>query len=239
MTKTNHVVVAAVLLMSVGCSPKYYVPNTVNVPMIQAKGQTNLTVAGNGNQVEFQGAYGLGGSVAFQVNGGAVIPRDEDNGNGGSGRLLEAGVGVFRNVSPNVLFDVYALAGVGTVDNDFPTTVAANPGTTGKISADMTRFSLQPSLSAHGKRFSISGSARISSLRYRNVQGSLVFDGVNQVTYLNDNKSHFLLEPAVTLRAGGQKMRIQMQLVRSLNLTDSSFRQDDNLLSVGLNFNFR
>ena len=34
-------------------------------------------------------------------------------------------------------------------------------------------------------------------------------------------------------------MRIQMQLVRSLNLTDSSFRQDDNLLSVGLNFNFR
>ncbi|MBP7775520.1 MAG: hypothetical protein KA371_00145 [Acidobacteria bacterium] len=59
------------------------------------------------------------------------------------------------------------------------------------------------------------------------------------MTYLNDNKSHFLLEPAVTLRAGGQKMRIQMQLVRSLNLTDSSFRQDDNLLSVGLNFNFR
>ncbi|MBP7775519.1 MAG: hypothetical protein KA371_00140 [Acidobacteria bacterium] len=149
MTKTNHVVVAAVLLMSVGCSPKYYVPNTVNVPMIQAKGQTNLTVAGNGNQVEFQGAYGLGGSVAFQVNGGAVIPRDEDNGNGGSGRLLEAGVGVFRNVSPNVLFDVYALAGVGTVDNDFPTTVAANNGHYGENFSryDALQFATKPQCS--------------------------------------------------------------------------------------------
>ena len=64
MTRINHLFSAAVLLVSVGCSPKYYVPNTLNVPMIQAKGQTNLTVAGNANQVEFQGAYGLSGSVA-------------------------------------------------------------------------------------------------------------------------------------------------------------------------------
>jgi hypothetical protein len=239
MTRTSYLCTAAVLLLSVGCSPKYYVPNTLNVPLIEAKGQTSLTVAGNGNQVEFQGAYGLSNSVALQVNGGAVIPKDEDNGNGGSGRLLEAGLGVFRKVNSHILFDVYALVGMGTVDNDFPTTVTANPGTTGKISADLLRFSVQPSLSAQNKHVSISGSARVSNLRYRNVQGSLIFDGVNQVTYLNDNNSHFLLEPAVTLRAGRQKMRIQVQLVRSLNLTDSSFRQDDNLVSVGLNFNFR
>jgi hypothetical protein len=207
--------------------------------MIQAKGQTNLTVAGNANQVEFQAAYGLSGSLAFQVNGGAVIPKDEDNGNGGSGRLLEAGLGLFRNVNENVLFDVYALVGVGTVDNDFPTSVAANPSTTGKISADMSRFSLQPSISFRRRYVSISGSARLSSLQYRNIQGSLIFGGEDQVTYLADNKSNFLFEPAVTLRVGGEKLRLQIQFVQSVNLSNSDFKQDKNLGTVGLNFNFR
>ncbi len=239
MTKTNHLLVAAVLLVSVACSPKYYVPNTLNVPMIEAKSQTNLTVAGNANQVEFQGAYGLTDSLALQVNGGAVIPKDEDNGNGGSGRLLEAGLGYYRNVKPNVLFDIYAMAGVGTVDNDFPTAIAGNPGTTGKISADMSRFSLQPSISYHRRRISISGSARLSSLQYRNIEGSLIFAGENQVTYLTDNKSNFLFEPAVTLRVGGEKLRLQVQLVQSVNLSNSDFRQDKSLGTIGLNFNFR
>lgn len=148
-------------------------------------------------------------------------------------------MGYFRNVKPSLLFDVYALVGVGSVDNDFPTTLAANPGTTGKISADMSRFSLQPSLSYHRGRFSISGSTRISSLQYRNVEGSLVFGGVNQVDYLNDNKSLFLMEPALTLRAGSEKIRLQVQLVRSVNLTKSDFSQDKGLGTVGLSFNFR
>ena len=239
MKTETRLSVGVALLFSLGCAPKYYVPNTLNVPMIQAQGQTNLTVAANRNQVEFQGAYGLSDTIALQVNGGAMIPKDEDNGNGGSGRLLEAGLGYFRNVRPNVLFDVYALVGVGTVDNDFPTTLAAHPGTTGKISADMSRFGLQPSISLHRRRFSISGSARLSSLRYRNIQGSLIFDGVNQVDYLTDNKSNVLLEPALTLRAGPEKLRIQVQLVRSVNLTHSSFRQDKSLATLGLNFHFR
>ena len=34
---------------------KYYVPNTQNVPLISERGETNLTLSGNGNQVEFQG----------------------------------------------------------------------------------------------------------------------------------------------------------------------------------------
>ena len=239
MSRISPLAIGIALLASVGCSPKYYVPNTLNVPMIRAKGETNLTLAGNDNQVELQGARGLSDALALQVNLGFVNPKDEDNGNNGAGALVEAGVGYFRNVNPSLLFDVYALVGVGGVENDFPTTVPANPGTTGKISADMSRFSVQPSLSFHRRLFSISGSARISSLRYRNVEGSLIFDGVNQVDYLNDNKSHTLLEPALTLRVGGERIRLQVQLVRSVNLTDSSFRQDEGVATVGLNVRFR
>lgn len=239
MTKTNCVSVAAVVLVCAACSPIYYVPNTLNVPMVHAKGQANVTLAGNGNQVEFQGAKGVGDSVALQVNFGFLDANDEENGSGGSGKLLEAGLGYFRNVKPDVLFDVYALVGVGSVENHFPDTVSASPGTTGKIAADMSRFGVQPSISWHRKYFSVSGSARLSNLRYRNVEGDLIFNDVNEVDYLNDNKSHFLFEPALTLRVGSERIRVQVQVVRSVNLSHSSFKQEDDLVTVGFNYKFR
>ncbi|MBC7777913.1 MAG: hypothetical protein H7246_20940 [Phycisphaerae bacterium] len=239
MNKFLNLCIAISLFLSIGCSPKYYVPNTQNVPMVSAQGQTNLSVAGNGNQVEFQGAYGINDALALQINGGLVIPQEEDNGNGGSGKLIEGGLGYYSNINAGLLFDVYALIGFGSMKNDFPTTVPTYPNTTGKISAKMVRLGLQPSISYHQKYFSISGSARISSLSYNNVEGSLIFEDVDQVRYLEDNKSNFMIEPALTLRGGLEKLKVQIQLAKSFNLSNSSFKQDDTLLSVGLNFNFQ
>ena len=42
-------------------------PNTQNVPLISERGETNLTLSGNGNQVEFQGAYGVSDKMAFEM----------------------------------------------------------------------------------------------------------------------------------------------------------------------------
>ena len=234
-----YLLIGAVVALLTGCSPKFYLPNTQNVPMIQARGHSNITVAGNGNQVEFQGAYGITDGLAVQVNGGWFIPKDEDNGDGGSGRLIEGGLGYFKNISENWLFDTYALAGVGRMENHFPSLLPANPATTGKISANIARYSLQPSLSFHRKYFSVTGSARLSSLNYSNIEGSLFFENLDQVAYLRDTKSSVLIEPALTLRGGIEKIKLQIQLMRSFNLTHSDFRQDKQLLSVGLNFNFR
>ncbi len=230
---------ALLLIVSVGCSPKFYVPNTQNVPMISEKGQASVSLAANGNQGEFQAAYGISSAVALQVNAGIVRPREEDNGDGGSGQLFEGGLGYYRNVSPTVLFDIYALAGFGKMKNDFPSTLAASPNTTGKIEADILRFGVQPSLSVHRRHFSLSGSARISSLRYSNIQGNLIFGGVNQVTYLTDNKTSVLIEPGVTLRLGSEKFKLQVQVARSINLTTSDFKQDESLATVGIHYRFR
>lgn len=239
MKRITNVCGVGVLFLSVACSPKYYVPNTQNVPMISAKGQANVTVAANGNQGEFQAAYGIGSAVALQVNAGLVRPREEGNGDGGKGSLFEAGLGYYRNVSPNVLFDLYVLGGVGKMENDFPSTLVASPNTTGKIKADIVRFGVQPGLSVHRRRFSLTGSARISSLRYSNIQGNLIFGGVNQVTYLTDHKTSTLIEPAVTLRLGSEKFKLQVQIARSINLTTSDFKQDESLATVGFNYRFR
>lgn len=230
------VLFALSILAFSACSPQYYIPNTQNVPAIGAKGETRINIAGNGNQLELQGAVGVSGQLAVQLNGGYVFPQNEDNGNGGSGKMLEAGIGYYNNLNESLLFDVYALGGIGHMENHFPGTVSANPSTTGKISASLARWGLQPGLTFHTKYFSVSGSARLLSLHYSNIDGSLIFDNEDQVKYLQDHRSGFLIEPALTLRGGLEKIKLQLQLMKSLNLSDSNFRQDDSLLSLGLHF---
>ncbi len=240
MKKQIHFISAPLLFVILisSCSPKYYVPTTQNVPIIKAKGQTNLTAAGNSNQAEFQAAYGISNSVALQANGGFLFPQDENNGNGGSGNFIELGAGYYKNLSPDFLFDIYGLAGIGRMENHFPTTVTEYPGTTGKISASLFRFGIQPSISYHSKYFSVSGSARLMSLSYANIDGSFMFQSEDQVAYLNSNTSHLLLEPALTIRGGLEKVKLQIQLLGSANLSNSSFKQEKSLLTAGLNFNF-
>lgn len=220
------------------CSPKFYTPNTQNVPIIRAKGQTNLSFAGNGNQVEFQGAYGLSNALAVQLNGGFYIPKNEGNGDGGSGRILEAGLGYYKNIGDALLFDTYVLIGAGKMENHFPSSVVDNPNTTGKLTADVLRFGIQPSLSFHRKYFSLSLSARMTSLNYSNIDGTLIYASEDQATYLEDNKSNFMIEPAITVRGGTEKFKLQVQLARPINVSHPGFKQDKSLISLGLNFNF-
>jgi len=76
----------------------------------------------------------------------------------------------------------------------------------------------------------------LANLSFTNVRGSLTFSDEDQVTYLQDNKNNFLIEPALTLRAGVEKIKLQLQLMKSFNLSNSDFKQDDVLLSIGLGF---
>ena len=230
---------AITVLFITGCSPTFYIPNTQNIPTIKAKGQTSLTLAGNNNQFEFQGAYGLTRNLGIQVNGGIMVPKDLDNGNGGSGRFIEAGPGYFQPIGKKFLLEGYGLVGYGSLENHMPSTLAAFPQTTGKISANLLRVGIQPSFSFLSKYFSVSGSLRLASLNYSNIAGNLIFENADQVLLLTNDKSGFVIEPAITLRAGLEKIKFQLQFSKSWNLSHADFRQDDKLISVGLNFNFK
>lgn len=237
--KNNHfiVLISGVALLS-SCSPKYYSPNAQNVPLITAKGETNLTFAGNSDQLNFQGAYGVTNAFAIKADGGFFIPENNDNGDGGSGKFFELGGGYFMPVGTNFVFEAYGIAGIGNMENHFPSTVEANPQTTGKISANIIRYGIQPNFGYKSKYFSAAISSRIVNLNYTNVEGDLIYSGENQVNYLNDHNSNFLIEPALTLKGGIDKIKIQVQLGNSFNLSNSNFRQDKGFLTVGLNFNF-
>ncbi len=229
------IIFCAIALTS--CNPKFYSPNTQNVPLIGSQGQTNLTLSGNGNQAEFQGAYGVTDKIAVMANFGFFFPPDLDNGNGGSGNFLELGGGYYKALSEKIRFETYGIVGFGSIENHLPSTVSANPGTKGDISAKALRFGFQPNIGYVSRYFTVAASSRFVSLNYNDIQGDLIFDGVNQIGYLRSNKSNFLVEPALTIRGGLENIKLQLQFGYSANLTNSNFRQDNAWGTVGLNFN--
>lgn len=237
MKKSGLIILVIALGLS-ACNPKFYTPNTQNVPLISEKGETNLTLSGNVNQVEFQGAYGVSKNIAIQANGGLFVPSDLDNGNGGSGKFFELGAGYFEKINEIWVFETYGIVGFGSFENHLPSTTSENPETKGDISTSIFRIGVQPSFGYKSKHFSAAVSSRFVNLSYSNIEGDLIFDRENQIDYLKDNSSHFLIEPALTLRGGFEKIKLQVQFGYSWNLTNSNFRQDNSLLTIGLNFNF-
>lgn len=237
--KNTHIIIGFLLLILItGCNPKFYSPNTQNVPLISEKGETNLTLSGNGNQIEFQGAHGITNSIAIQANGGLFIPSDLDNGSGGSGKFFEVGAGYYTPVADGFVFETYGLIGFGNMENHFPS--SDNAATLkGDISANIVRFGIQPNFGYKSKYFSAAVSSRFVNLMYTGIDGDLIFDGDNQINYLEANKSNFLIEPALTLRGGLERLKLQLQIGYSLNLSNSDFKQDKTSMTLGLNFNFK
>ena len=227
-------------LTAASCSPKFYSPNTQNVPLITEQGQFSLNVnGGGGGQVGFQGAVGLTDAIAVQVNGGLFIPGELDNGNGGSGNFAEGGVGFYRPIGSSFVFETYGLFGFGRFENHLPSTMDQYPGTSGKMSGNILRYGFQPNLGFVTKYFTIAVSSRLVLLDYYNIDGNLTFEDADQVAYLKDNRSSFLLEPALTIRGGVEKVKLQLQVGTSVNVTNSDFRQDKGFATIGLNFNLK
>ncbi|MCC6816905.1 MAG: hypothetical protein IT267_10875 [Saprospiraceae bacterium] len=235
--KLTSILVSILLVTS--CNPKYYSPNTQNVPMISKKGETNLSLSGNSNQVEFQGAYGLSNTIAIKANGGLFIPKELDNGNRGSGKFIEIGGGYFKAIKEHWVFETYVILGIGSFENHLPSTVSNNPSTKGDISAQIFRMGIQPDFGYKSKHFTATLSSRIVNLSYSNIKGDLIFENISQTNYLKDNSSLFLIEPALTLRGGLEKVKLQLQYGYSLNLSESDFKQDKTFFTLGLNFNFQ
>lgn len=239
MKNFNLLIYLFVAFAIVSCSPKFYIPNTQNVPLLSEKGETNLTLSGNDNQVEFQGAYAITENIAVKANGGLFIPKDLDNGNGGSGNFIEIGGGYFKPFSENWVFEAYGILGFGSFENHLPSTKNDYPKTNGDISANLFRVGIQPNFGYKSKYISAAVSSRIVNLSYNNVKGDLIFEDAAQTEYLKKNSTNFLVEPALTIRWGLEKFKLQLQYGYSLNLSNSDFKQDKTYFTLGVNFNFK
>ncbi len=223
-------------LISIGCNPKYYAPNTHNVPLLQQKGNGVALFAAGEARAELQGAYAVADHFAVMLNLASFKPKDDEEGDGGEGQLFEAGVGYFHPFRKSFVFEAYGLAGIGDVENHFPSSISTNPATTGKIKSKLFRIGVQSAIGFTSKHFDVAASTRISALNYHDISGSLIFGGEDQVAYLKQQNNHLLFEPALTLRGGYKFLKLQIQLGHSFNLSHSDFQQDDGHFTIGIGY---
>ena len=124
------------------------------------------------------------------------------------------------------MWDTYGLLGFGSVKNTFaPRDVRSN----------FVRYGVQPSAGYQSKYFDAAVAARFVGLGYFNTSGS----DPAEVQYLKDSGTQFLFEPALTLRGGYDFLKVQFQLGYSYNLTNSNFKQDEEIFSFGVVYTFR
>jgi hypothetical protein len=230
---------AGLMLAAGGCAPVYYVPNTHNVPMLEERGDATFALNLASFGAEFQGAYAITNHVGVMLNAASMRQKDDNDGDGGSGSLAELGLGYYRKLGSNVSWENYLLLGGGTVENHFPSTKAAAPATTGNLEAKFTRFGVQPSLSVHSRIVDSAVSLRLSGVNYSDVSGGLIYQGQDQVAYLNSLGTQFMIEPALTFRLGFNPIKLQLQLGWSKNVTTSGFRQREGYVAIGGLFYWR
>jgi len=219
------------------CSPKYYSPTTQQVTLFEEEGDINLSVTGDGTKYEAQAAYAFTDRYAAAINFSRFVPVEVNDADRGSGYMFELGPGYYTSVGEDFIFEAYGMLGIGAFENQF-----SNPFDTltlgGTISANALRLGVQPSFGYKRDNFSVALSSRIANLTYTEIDGNLIVDGVDQITYLKDNRNNFFIEPALTFRIGFEQVQLQFQYATSFNLNNPDLPRDRNMISLGINTNF-
>lgn len=236
MLNPKHSLVLLLIVVSCyilqGCSPIYYQPNTHNVPLFYQKGEGSAALHLSNKQSEIQAAYAISNHAYGLLNTQFVNHPNDSDGDGGKGNILDLGAGYFTLFPSGVLLEAGGFVGGGNLENHFPSTQTSS--SRGNIQASISKAGIQSSLGLRGRYLEGALSIRFTHLQYSSISGDLVFDKKDQVTELRNNASQWLMEPALTFRAGIDPVKFQLQFGGSNNLTDVSFRQRTKYLSIGL-----
>jgi hypothetical protein len=204
-----------------------YVPNTVNVPLFNDAGQLRLSGDANGN-IQFAASPGRG----FGVMANAMFRKDGENSDPvrGSGSFFEAGIGGFSSDRGLLRYEAYIGGGVGktkTVDN----------GKT--FEANGARFFFQPSIGVHHSIFEVAFTPRLVAGKYQKPTTTYTTADLTSNNLLDlDKPTWVFFEPALTGRIGYKWMKLQLQLGRSIKLTNKPIAFKEDFSSVGLIFDF-
>src|SRR5688572_27503341 len=153
------------------CSPIYYAPNATNVPLFTDRKQIAASAVATDGGVQFDGAYSVSKQVMIVASGSFANPKEDENGNGGTGNLIELGVGYFEPITENFVTGVTGLVGFGKMENHYPSAG-------GSVEADMFRWVLQPYFGYTSKYFEGVFAARFAGVNYSSVKGQLTLNNI-------------------------------------------------------------
>jgi len=224
-------------LLLTGCVQTYYIPNSHHVPLLTQKKDARAVASYYSTSrdmitsvpgFELQGSYAASDHVGLMTNF-LHAGRTTDDGyfNTTYGDL---GVGYFTtNASKKLVFEAYTGFGLGSANNGFGGNVTS--------SADYSKFFLQPGLGFKSRYFDAAFSWRWGTIHHSSItsSGTLPTGGQVDFDWLVSRPSYTISEPAITVRAGVDFLKLQVQVGWSV----SSVRPDTRSFgSVGLFFTF-
>jgi len=217
-TVLGFILVSTVLI---GCKPNSYLPNTINAPLLKEKNEIRATI--NFNNVQL--AYALTDNIGLMANAqfssmsqsstsGTIVDEDISK-----QTLGEIGVGYFKPLGENGVFEVYGGGGYGNVSINTKSTGLVTGDFERTFTAPVSKFFIQPSIGFTNETFDIAFTPRLTGINYgdRKLDGypvdELTKDRVLLADGLNTLKGlHMFFEPGVTFRVGIKWVKIQTQI---------------------------
>jgi hypothetical protein len=210
-------------VLTSGCSHYYYVANMQNVPLFKEKDEFHLSGAyafGNESQcVEVQTAYSFTSNIGFMVDfmhASGGNPPTEDY---GKGYYLDGAIGYFKPLGKNWVFEIYGGLGASNQHQVYTSQkwndLAGKYYTVDEGTADLTFIKpfLQPSIGFTSGIFDIAVSTRFGNVKYSSINNN-VFGNLTDYNEIDNisGTNHLFLEPALSLRAGWENIKLLGQV---------------------------
>lgn len=226
-------------MLLTGCDQYQYMPNMQHVPLLRAKGETRLAVAGStggmdwliGSEAsgrEFQSAYAVTNHLGLMFNSARVKDSSGEDGTGGVGRVAELGAGYFHPLGKHWVVEAYGGIGRGDVHYPYQT-------------LPFWRGFAQPSIGYASTYFDIGVAGRFAYVTYGNVHYgkspflNLMPDAFGSID-TSPGPGRMLFEPGIIMRVGARSVKLQVQYCMSENLGRPMLMLKENL-SAGLQLN--
>ncbi len=197
------------------CTRYYYMPATHSVPLFTRQGDLKLSAgAGCGESTysfDMQGAYSILDHFSVSVGCMGIGSQEEKLFNEPDGLSFDAAAGLYLPLSKGIVFETYGGIGGYNQHNQ-------SGGSNNAYPSDVTamRLFLQPDVGYVSRKFEIAFSSRITKLNFTKVKQDLVA-GTNdyiRLTQISRDKMYTLVEPAITVRFGGEDLKFQVQLIK-------------------------
>lgn len=230
----NQMRIVSLVLIScvaLSCGPIYYAPNATHVPLFTERKQIAATASTADGSIQLDGAVSITNHLMICASGTFIKPKEDKSGNGGSANLIELGGGYYRPMNKFVM-GATGLVGAGNMENHYPSA-------SGSLQANLFRWGVQPYIGYTSPYFEGILATRFVGVSYSSIKGQLTLNNIDQVSYLSSNANQLFFEPSFTVRIGYRFIYFQLQDVVSVNVSSSSFSNDNNTLSAGLYFRYK
>jgi len=220
----------AILICS--CTHYYYVANVQNVPLFREKNEYHFSgsygVGMYSNCFELQASYSLPYNIGLMANymnakGGDVSEKDY-----GKGNYFEGAIGYYKPFEGfEGVFEIYGGIGGGKQYHEYSTTHfdqwEVYREYNGSSDLSFSRIFLQPSFGVTFNAFDVALSTRLNRLTFTDINNYITgISDADEVNYLLE-KSHYFIEPALTVRGGWKYVKFQFQALYSGHIGNTEY----------------